>query len=325
MPKVLTEAQVQAFERDGCLSPVRAMSAERARHYRERFEALEARVPDIKKMKTKSHLLCPVGARDRRGPAHPRHLRGPDRAEPPLLEHGLAGEEGRRRDLRGLAPGLRLRGGDPGGARRAGPVGVRRVAGLPPRHPGLAQVGHPEARRERRSPQHPRQGAVHHRRVRRDQGGGLRAPARRDGDVRQHAWSTAPARTWAPTGASCCWWRCCRPGPSRPGSARPPCSCAGWTPPATSTTSRVPTPSGRRPRSPTGPRWSNARAKLIFEDSKVGPSEAYGGTRAERRSGERSGSGLAQYDISTGCGVAARGECRISRPDPITARARRRR
>ena len=30
MPKVLTQAQVDAFERDGCLSPVRAMSAERA-------------------------------------------------------------------------------------------------------------------------------------------------------------------------------------------------------------------------------------------------------------------------------------------------------
>src|SRR5215813_9600663 len=59
MPKVLTEAQVKTFERDGCLSPVRAMSAERARHYRERFEALEGRVPDIKKMKTKSHLLWP--------------------------------------------------------------------------------------------------------------------------------------------------------------------------------------------------------------------------------------------------------------------------
>jgi len=66
MPKVLTEAQVQAFERAGCLSPVRAMSAERARHYRERFEALEARVPDIKKMKTKSHLLCPWGWRSPR-------------------------------------------------------------------------------------------------------------------------------------------------------------------------------------------------------------------------------------------------------------------
>ena len=59
MPKVLTEAHIKTFERDGCLSPVRAMSAERARHYRERFEDLEARVSDIKKMKTKSHLLCP--------------------------------------------------------------------------------------------------------------------------------------------------------------------------------------------------------------------------------------------------------------------------
>ncbi len=59
MPKVLTDAQIRAFEEDGYLLPVRAMSAERARAYRERFEALEARVPDIKKMKTKSHLLCP--------------------------------------------------------------------------------------------------------------------------------------------------------------------------------------------------------------------------------------------------------------------------
>ena len=39
MRKVLTEAQIKSFEREGCLSPVRAMSAERARHYRERFEA----------------------------------------------------------------------------------------------------------------------------------------------------------------------------------------------------------------------------------------------------------------------------------------------
>ena len=61
MPKVLTEEQVRTFERDGCLSPVRAMSAERAAYYRAKFEALEARVgpDDIKKMKTKSHLLCP--------------------------------------------------------------------------------------------------------------------------------------------------------------------------------------------------------------------------------------------------------------------------
>jgi ectoine hydroxylase-related dioxygenase (phytanoyl-CoA dioxygenase family) len=59
MPKVLTESQVESFQRDGCLSPVRAMSAERAHALRQRFEALESRVTEIKKMKTKSHLLCP--------------------------------------------------------------------------------------------------------------------------------------------------------------------------------------------------------------------------------------------------------------------------
>jgi ectoine hydroxylase-related dioxygenase (phytanoyl-CoA dioxygenase family) len=59
MPRVLTDAEVQSFKDNGFLSPVRAMSAERAHAYRERFERLEARVSDIKKMKTKSHLLCP--------------------------------------------------------------------------------------------------------------------------------------------------------------------------------------------------------------------------------------------------------------------------
>jgi non-heme Fe2+,alpha-ketoglutarate-dependent halogenase len=59
MPKVLMEAQVETFRRDGCLSPVRVMTAERAHALRLRFEALESRVTEIKKMKTKSHLLCP--------------------------------------------------------------------------------------------------------------------------------------------------------------------------------------------------------------------------------------------------------------------------
>src|SRR5678815_4868090 len=59
MPKVLSDAQMRAYERDGYLYPIRAMSAERARHHREKFEAPEARAPDIKKMKPKSHLLCP--------------------------------------------------------------------------------------------------------------------------------------------------------------------------------------------------------------------------------------------------------------------------
>ena len=60
MPKVLTDAQARTFEEQGYLSPIRAMSAERAFAYRRKFEALEGRFPaDIKKMKTKSHLLCP--------------------------------------------------------------------------------------------------------------------------------------------------------------------------------------------------------------------------------------------------------------------------
>ena len=32
MPKVLTEGQVEQYQRDGCLSPVRAMSAEFPAH-----------------------------------------------------------------------------------------------------------------------------------------------------------------------------------------------------------------------------------------------------------------------------------------------------
>ena len=60
MPKVLTDAQVRSFEEDGFLTPVRAISAARAQELRRKFESVEARfLPDIKKMKTKSHLLCP--------------------------------------------------------------------------------------------------------------------------------------------------------------------------------------------------------------------------------------------------------------------------
>ena len=59
MPKVLSDSQVREFEQQGFLSPVRVMSPERAATYRARFESLETRFPgDIKKMKTKSHLLC---------------------------------------------------------------------------------------------------------------------------------------------------------------------------------------------------------------------------------------------------------------------------
>ena len=45
MPKVLTEQKVRDFEEQGYLSPIRAMSAERAAEYRGKFEALEARFP----------------------------------------------------------------------------------------------------------------------------------------------------------------------------------------------------------------------------------------------------------------------------------------
>ena len=60
MPKVLTSAHVSDYEKNGFLTPVRAISPERAQELRTRFESVEARfAPDIKKMKTKSHLLCP--------------------------------------------------------------------------------------------------------------------------------------------------------------------------------------------------------------------------------------------------------------------------
>ena len=92
MPKVLTEAQVERYQRDGCLSPVRAMSAERARHYREKFEALEARVA------VERRGVCLSGAAERRGPgARPlgEELRrgGPDRLR---VERRAAGVEGQK-------------------------------------------------------------------------------------------------------------------------------------------------------------------------------------------------------------------------------------
>src|SRR5262249_4179935 len=131
--------------------------------------------------------LVSVGARHRRGSVHSRHLRGPDRAQPPLLEHGLAREEGRRRDLRGLAPGFVLWLRRPSGAGRPGALRVREPAGLSARHPGLAQVGHPAPRGDGRPEEHPGARAVHHRAVRRIEGRRLRASSGGDGDVRQLA------------------------------------------------------------------------------------------------------------------------------------------
>ena len=111
MPKVLTEAQVATFQRDGCLSPVRAMSAERAARLPRAVRGARGARARHQEDEDQVAPALPVGAGDRRGPAHPRHLRGPDRPQHPLLEHGVAREEGRRRDLRRLAPGLGLRRG----------------------------------------------------------------------------------------------------------------------------------------------------------------------------------------------------------------------
>jgi non-haem Fe2+, alpha-ketoglutarate-dependent halogenase len=60
MPKLLTPTQISGFERDGFVSPIRAMSDSRAGWYRERLEAFEAAYPgDRLKLDQKAHMICP--------------------------------------------------------------------------------------------------------------------------------------------------------------------------------------------------------------------------------------------------------------------------
>jgi non-heme Fe2+,alpha-ketoglutarate-dependent halogenase len=60
MPKILSPAQIEAFEEDGFVAPVRAISAERARYYRQCLEAFEAAYPDDRlKLDQKAHMICP--------------------------------------------------------------------------------------------------------------------------------------------------------------------------------------------------------------------------------------------------------------------------
>lgn len=60
MPRLLTQAQIDAFHRDGFVAPVRAMSEDRACYYRACLEAFEARFPDDRlKLDQKAHLICP--------------------------------------------------------------------------------------------------------------------------------------------------------------------------------------------------------------------------------------------------------------------------
>ena len=60
MPKALTHARVEAFQRDGFVTPVRAMPPKRALHYRQALEAFEARYPNDRiKLDQKGHMICP--------------------------------------------------------------------------------------------------------------------------------------------------------------------------------------------------------------------------------------------------------------------------
>ena len=60
MPKTLSPAQIEAFDRDGFVTPVRGISEQRAHYYRQRLEAFEARYPDQRiKLDQKAHMICP--------------------------------------------------------------------------------------------------------------------------------------------------------------------------------------------------------------------------------------------------------------------------
>ncbi len=60
MPKVLSEDAVAQFHDQGFLSPVPVLSPAEVAHFRGCLERFEATYPDdIKKLKSKSHLLCP--------------------------------------------------------------------------------------------------------------------------------------------------------------------------------------------------------------------------------------------------------------------------
>ena len=67
MPKILTEAQVAAYRRDGFLLPLTAFAPDTAGRYRAHLEALEARIgtplsgsltPSKRKYRARTYLLC---------------------------------------------------------------------------------------------------------------------------------------------------------------------------------------------------------------------------------------------------------------------------
>jgi chlorinating enzyme len=61
MPKILTQSQIDTFWRDGCVFPIRVMSAAQALEIRERLEAFERKTGGPLKgdLRHKSHLLFP--------------------------------------------------------------------------------------------------------------------------------------------------------------------------------------------------------------------------------------------------------------------------
>src|SRR6267142_980054 len=61
MPKMLTDEQIETFRRDGCVFPIRVMSADAAFVIRARLEAFEARAggPLQGNLRHKTHLLFP--------------------------------------------------------------------------------------------------------------------------------------------------------------------------------------------------------------------------------------------------------------------------
>src|SRR5260370_26705798 len=103
MPKILSPAQVEAFERDGFVAPVRAISEERALYYRQRLEAFEAAYPEHRlKLDQKAHMICPWVDEMIREPG----ILDPTEdliGEHPLLGHLAQGQRGRRQNLRRLA------------------------------------------------------------------------------------------------------------------------------------------------------------------------------------------------------------------------------
>ena len=60
MPKALSKEAVKHFHDRGFLSPVPVLSSEEVEHFRGCLERFETKYPnDVKKLKSKSHLLCP--------------------------------------------------------------------------------------------------------------------------------------------------------------------------------------------------------------------------------------------------------------------------